>query len=270
MEGTAIGTSGFVVLDKDDKDNPFVPEERVDAVALIRSPLMVVAYHRQWTIGTPAMAGAFLGADEIDDILRAAEPPAHDRWDRDARRLQDQSGRKREIVNRVLNGIRRSLKQCQGSASPPPPPRPKRLTLLERTLANFLAPSKKGPQPNPDGGSAPIHLTYTHEPRAKAVGDWLKLSASFNVKLKTDEGLETLKARVKVTCPVIEDGAAGDPLDIVLKSNVELTDDPVRPGWKLFDLTASQIAQFDCETADYDPQWTVRFVPEVEPVEVVQ
>ncbi|TIN20886.1 MAG: hypothetical protein E5Y31_22335, partial [Mesorhizobium sp.] len=134
-EGTSVGNCGFVVLERDDKEKLFVPDDRVDTVALVRTPLMVVAYHRQWTIGTPPMAGAFFAADDIDDILRAAEPPAHDRWDKDARRLQDATGRKRSIVNKVLGGIHRSLKQCQNTASPPPPPRPKRLSLLERTLA---------------------------------------------------------------------------------------------------------------------------------------
>lgn len=269
-DGVTIGTTGFVVLEHDDKDKLPVPDDRLDAVALIRSPLMVVAYHRGWTVGTPAMAGAFLGADDIDDILRAAEPPAHDRWDRDARRLQDQTGRKRKIVNLVLNGIRRSLKQCQGSASPPPPPRPKRLTLLERTLANFLTPSKKGPPPGPDTPAAPIHLKYDQVPRAEAMEDALRLKASFSVQLKSDENVDGLKARLRVTCPVIEDGTTGDSLAVSLSANVDLVDDPDRPGWKVFDLTQSAAAWFECETESYNPLWTVRFVPEVEPVEVDQ
>jgi hypothetical protein len=269
-EGLSIGNLGFVVLDRDEKDQAFVPEDRIDAVALIRSPLMVVAYHRQWTVGTPTMAGSFFAADDIDDVLRAAEPPAHDRWDRDARRLQDQSGGKREIVVKVLNGIRRSLKQCQGSASPPPPPRPKRLSVLERTLANFLTPSKRGPQPNPEPSAAPIHLTYDQDPRAVASGSELKLNAAFSVKLKTDENTDNLKARVRVTCPVLEDGATGDTIAVNLKSDVPMTDDTERPGWKVFELSQSNGARFECESDPYDALWTVRFVPEVEPVEVGQ
>lgn len=265
-EGLQIGGAGFVVLERNEEDKFLVPEERVDAVALIRSPLMVVAYHRPWTIGSPPMAGAFLGADDIDDILRAAEPPAHDRWDRDARRLQDATGRKRDIVKKVLSGVHRALKQCQSTASPPPPPRPKRLSLLERTLASFLTPSKKGPSPNPEPSAAPIHLAYDMAPRARATEGALRLQAAFSVRLKDDENIESLKVRVRVTCPVIEDGAVGDPLPLTMSSDVELQDDPDREGWKIFEISQSTIARFVCETEPYDPLWTVRFVPEVEPV----
>ena len=270
-EGTGIGTCGFVVLEQDDKEKLFVPEDRVDTVALIRTPLMVVAYHGQWTLGNPAMAGAFFADDAIDDILRAAEPPAHDRWDKDARRLQDTTGRKRAIVNRVLDGIRRALKQSQSSASPPPPPRPKRLSILERTLANFLTPSKKGSQPNPDPGSAPISLKYVTAPRAEAIGDELRLKAAFSIELRPEAETEEVDVRVKVTCPVIEDGGIGDdPLELSIVSDAVLVDDPARPGWKRFGLKHAQPVSFECETVPYDPMWTVRFVPEVESVEAGQ
>ena len=270
FEGMGMGTCGFVVLDQDDKDKLFVPDDRVDTVALVRTPLMVVAYHRQWTLGNPAMAGAFFADDAIDDILRAAEPPAHDRWDKDARRLQDATGRQRGIVTRVLGGIQRALKQSQSSASPPPPPRPKRLSILERTLANFLTPSKKGPQPNPDPSPAPISLKYTAAPRAEATGGDLRLKAAFSVELKADAEADSVDVRIRVACPVIEDGALGDDLELSMTSATTLAEDAQRPGWKRFALKRSEVAHFDCETVAYDPMWTVRFVPEVESVEAGQ
>jgi len=199
MDGTSIGSAGFKVLEKNEKDEFIVDEARVDSVALIRSPLMVVAYHRTWNIATPAMAGAFLADSDIDDVLRAAEPPAHDRWDVDARRLQDHTGRKKQIVKRVLDNIRRNLKGCQSFASPPPPAKPKRLTMLERTLASFLSPNKKGTKPVPEPSSAPIHLTYDREPRAEAIGDQLQLTAVFSVRIKSDENVEAMKARVRIS-----------------------------------------------------------------------
>ncbi|WP_326914462.1 hypothetical protein [Sphingopyxis chilensis] len=265
-ENVSLGACGFKVLEKNEKDEFVVPEERVDAIALVRSPKMVVAYHRQWNVQTPAMAGAFVGHDDIDDILRAAEPPAHDRWDLDARRLHDATGRRRAIVGKVLNGIKRSLKQCQSTASPPPPPRPKRLTLLERTLATFLTPSKKGAPQGPGASAAPIHLSYDAEPRAEALGDKLRLTATFSVRLKADEDVDSIRARVKVSCPVIEDGQVGDSIALEIASTAELAADTTKEGWSQFDLGTKSV-RFECKSEAYDPLWTVRFVPEIEPVE---
>lgn len=265
FETTGIGVCGFKVLEKNEKDEFVVGEDRVDSVALIRVPLMVVAYYRQWNVQTPTMAGAFVGDGDIDDILRAAEPPAHDRWDADARRLQDSTGRKKQIVERALKGIKRSLKQCQSSASPPPPPRPKRLTMLERTLASFLTPSKKGAQPGPGAAAAPISLTYDIEPRAEACGDKLRLTATFSVRLKPDEDIEGMRARVRVTCPVIEDGQIGDSITLNIDTKTLLKDDANMPGWSQFDLS-DKVVTFECRSEPYDALWTVRFVPEVEPV----
>lgn len=264
-DGTAIGNAGFRVLEKNEEDEFVVDEARLDSVALIRSPLMVVAYYRAWNIATPAMAGAFVADGEIDDILRAAEPPAHDRWDPDARRLQEVTGRSRSIVKRVLDAVRRNLKGCQNSASPPPPPRPKRLTLLERTLASFLTPAKKGPKPAVEPSAAPIHLTYDQEPRAEAAGNKLRLTAKFSVRLKSDEDVGTVVARVRASCPIVEDGQIGD--DVVLRTiaSVATTEDPDKPGWRRFELGGAAVS-FECTSETYDPLWTVRFVPEVEPV----
>lgn len=266
-EGASIGSAGFKVLGQMDSGDFPVDDERLDSVALIRAPLMVVAYHRHGQAGVPPMAGAFMAADDIDDILRAAEPPAHDRWDKEARRLQDQSGRKKQIVERVLSGIRRFLKQSQSAASPPPPPRPKRLTFLERTLASFLAPSKTGTGPKPDVPSAPIHLTYDQEPRAEGVDGRLRLAASFSVRMKSDEEAELITTRVRVTCPVIEDGEIGESLNVTLDTDASLVDDEEKPGWKRFSLVPNKPVRFRCQTDSYDPLWTVRFVPEIEPVE---
>ena len=269
-EGHGIGIAGFKVLDRLDSGDYIVGEGRVDSVALIRSPLMVVAYHRAWYVGQPAMVGAFVADDAIDDILRSAEPPAHDRWDADARRLQDATGRKRAVVRKVLQGIRTSLKTFQAEAAPPPPPRPKRLSMLERTLASFLSANKRGTQPGQDHGPAPISLTYEQEPKAQAhQSGQLSLSAIFTVRLKpSDEDSEVL-VRLKASCPVIVDGQDGESLGVAIKASVPLEAQAGSEEWKLLRLNQGQVARFVCETEPYDRAWTVKFVPEVEPVEIV-
>lgn len=265
LDKLSIGDAGFKVLLKNENDEFVVDETRIDSVALIRSTLMVVAYHRTWNVASPSMVGAFFADDAIDDVLRASEPPAHDRWDVGARRLQDQTGNKRLIVKRVLENIRRHLKACQSSASPPPPPRPKRLTILERTLASFLTPTKAGTSYQGGSSTAPIHLIYDQEPRAEAAGDKLRLRAVFTVKLKSEWDVDTLHTRLRVTCPVIEDGQAGETIGVSIKSSASVKDDSTKEGWQSFKLGKSAV-KFECVSETYDPLWTVRFVPEVEAV----
>lgn len=176
--------------------------------------------------------------------------------------------RQRQVIEKVINGIRRGLKQSQSSASPPPPPRPKRLSFLERTLASFLTPSKKGTRPRPEVSSAPIHLTYDQEPKAEPADGALFLTASFTIRMKADEDAESLKARVRITCPVIEDGEEGDSLELSVEADAPIADDPEKTGWKTFQIEQNKPVKFRCRTDNYDPLWTVRFVPEVEAVEV--
>ncbi|TIL38586.1 hypothetical protein [Mesorhizobium sp.] len=265
--GKNDGTLGLSVLKQEEDNGYAVRDDRIDAVALIRSPLMVVAYHRGWNVGSPVMAGAFVASGDVDLILRSSEPPAHDRWDHEARRLQDQTGAKRMVVERVLSGIHKTVKSSQKTASPPPPPKPKRLTFLERTLASLLTPSKSGTGQKPDVTAAPIHLTYDKEPHTAAEGDALRLAAVFSVRLKAEEASEPMRVRVKVTCPVIEDGSVGETLEVSCEADSMLEADPNDSEWMVFQLSPDKPTRFTCKTEKYDPLWTVRFIPEVEAVE---
>jgi hypothetical protein len=149
----------LVVLPEPEHEDDNVPEDRQDSVALIRSPLMVVAYHRAWHTGAPKVAGAFVAARDIDNALRLSEPPAHNKWDEKARRLQAVENGK-EFVKATLSRIRSDVKEFQRQAAPPPSPRANRLSLLERTLASFLAAGRPGPEPGPEPSDAPVSIKY--------------------------------------------------------------------------------------------------------------
>jgi hypothetical protein len=60
VRGSSVGRLGLVVLPEPEHEDDNVPEDRQDSVALIRSPLMVVAYHRAWHTGAPKLAGSWL------------------------------------------------------------------------------------------------------------------------------------------------------------------------------------------------------------------
>jgi len=262
---TPIGAVGLRLLERSEDGSYPVADARLNSVALIRSPLMVVAYSQFSQTQFPAVVGTYLAPAEIDDVLRAAEPPAHHLWDPEAPRLQEPSGHHREIVERVLRSVRNTLKQFQTNASPPPPPKPKRLSILERTLASLLTASKSGTQTGPEAGAAPISLTYDKEPHVIPAEDGrLRLSAAFTVKPKADYVGDPLHLMVRATCPIIEDGQAGDPLPLTIHSSIG--PQTQKEGWHEIDLGQGDLVRFQCETEPYDSTWTVRFVPEVQPM----
>jgi hypothetical protein len=268
-EDIPIGTAGFKVLDRAEDGSYAVEDSRLNAVCLIRSPLMVVTYWQVSQTQVPAIVGAYVAAHEIDDVLRAAEPPAHNLWDPAAPRLHDTSGLHRGIVERVLRSVRSTLKQFQTSAAPLPPPKPKRLSILERTLASFFTPSKGGPPPGPEGASTPISLSYESDPHVAPAGEGkLNLSATFSVRPKPDYVGEPLRLKVRATCPIIEDGQAGDRLPMVVHTSTGSHAGP--DGWHEIELAAGEVIRFHCETEPYDRAWTVRFVPEVQPAGEIQ
>lgn len=272
IDDQKIGVCALKVLEKDSDGNLPVAEERVDSIALMRAPKMVVSYYRSWNVGNPPLAGVYVADDNIDDILRSAESPAHDKWDLDSPRLIDAEGKNRIVVESVLRRLRTTVKDFQRSASPPPPPRPRKLGLLERNLASFLSPSKGGPGPSPDHPSAPIHLKYDVSPKLSATTDGnLEMSAQFVLKLKEDCEFDELDVRLRVTCAVVADGADIDPIPVETRSDsgeLEVIDQEL--GTYRIRLTKQASVKLTSKSAPYDPNWTIRFVPEVEPMELEQ
>lgn len=139
--GLEMGRCGFVVAPLDPSGNATVPPERVNSVALIRAPLMVVAYHPV-SQASPAIVGAYVAPDEdaVEQLLRKSEPPAHDRWDPDSTNLRDEDHKGRGIVQSILNRIKQNLRKFQTEAAPATPVKQRRMTQLERALGTYFKP----------------------------------------------------------------------------------------------------------------------------------
>lgn len=121
-------------------------EEELDAqirapgprkVALIRSPCMVVAYHAVGSAGKPPFIGVFRAHDDVDQALKLSEPPAHDRWDPVARRLENEPNGK-HLVETVLQRIKVQARNYQTRLAPPKPKPEKRLPWLNQMPAEML------------------------------------------------------------------------------------------------------------------------------------
>ncbi len=261
-----LGTCGLVVAQLNEQGNPIVRSDRCNAVALIRAPLMVVAY-KSFSETAPVVVGAFMASDEIDVVLKKSEPPAHDRWDPDSGNLRDAHGAGKEIVNAVLSRIKSGLKRFQTEAAPPAPAKQKRLSILERALGAYFRPQGVGPRNQPEPVSSLLHLEFTKQPYAVATSDgMLRLRSAFSLALDPKAEDEAVSLRLRVSCPVLEDeGQEGDDLNLKIEvKGIEATPDPEDARLFRFVMSKGAKAHFTLESEDYDPAWSVRLRPEID------
>lgn len=265
-----LGTCGFVVVPLTESGT-VVKAERCNTVALIRAPLMVVAY-KSFSQTAPAVVGAFMASDETDLVLKKSEPPAHDRWDPESTNLRDESGEFKKLVDAVLNRIRGGLKRFQSEAAPPAPAKQRRLSMLERALGGYFKPQAPGGGALPESESAPLHLEFTRQPYVEATSEgMLKLKSSFTVSLDAKAEDDDVDLRLRINCPVLEDdGQEGDDLALTIDvDGIESIVDEADPHVYRFPLTKGMKAHFKVESEAYDSAWTVRLRPEIDR-EIVQ
>lgn len=267
----SLGACGFVVVPLNDQGVPSVRSDWCNSVALIRTPLMVVAY-KSCSETAPTVVGAFMANDAIDSVLRKSEPPAHDRWDPDSDNLRDADGSGKKLVGSVLSRIKDNLKRFQRDAAPPAPPKQRRLSVLERALGAYFRPQGMGPKPQPEQAPTPLHLEFSKQPHAIAThGGLLKLSSVFDIFLDPQAREEEVDLRLRISCPVLEDeGQEGDDLALTVKhKGVSAEVDPDDHRAFRFTLAKGEKAHFAIESESYDPAWTVRLRPEID-AEVVK
>jgi hypothetical protein len=267
-DGIALGTCGFVVVPVDANGNSLVSSERCNTVALIRAPLMVVAY-KSFSETAPPVVGAYVASDveEVDLALKKSEPPAHDRWDPESTNLRDESGKNRKLVSAVLSRIKGGLKRFQSEAAPATPAKQRRLTQLERALGSYFRPQGQGGGIPPESGPSPLHLEFVKQPFAEATDDGLlRLKSTFAIRLDDKAEEDEVDLRLRVNCPVIEDNnEEGEDLNLTIEvDGVEAHASETDPLTYRFKLAKHAKAKFKIESDAYDPAWTVRLRPDIE------
>ena len=261
-EQLGTGTCGFVALSEEQESA--IEEEQRNCIALIRGHRMVIQYYPV-TLGSPVIVGCFIGHADSERYLKLSEPPAHNQWDHRADRLSTDGGRGARLVKSIIERIRRKARDFQNSATPPAPPRANRLQRLERALGRYFMMKDDGKEP-PVPVDAPIHLSFLQEPTTVVVtGGLLKMKCKFEVRLK--ENVESMRLRLKTSCVILEDEThMGDDLNFALEPDVTVStpvaNDPTTVEFALF---ANERARFTVLTATYDPNWSLKFRPEVTP-----
>lgn len=266
--GIQLGSCGVVVVPSDDSGAMVIDAERCNSVALIRSPLMVVAY-KSVSESSPPVVGAFMAAEneELEVTLKKSEPPAHDRWDPESTNLRDETGRGRKLVSAILSRVKSGVKRFQQTAAPPTPTKLRRLTVLERALGALFKPQGHGGGIGPEPVASPLHLEFTKQPYAEATEDgMLRVKSAFSVRLDDKSADEEVELRLRVNCPVLEDdNEEGDdlPLDVSWEG-VRAIPDEADPFLFRFKLAKGEKAKFSVASEAYNPAWTVRLRPDID------
>lgn len=264
VEGHAIGQLGlFVMSSPEEVDEQSDKEDLRDRIALVRSPGMVVQYYGKRQVSNPPVVGVFLADDGIDDILRRSEPPEHDRWDANADRL-DPVKNEREVVQAVHSRIWQELRNFQKTARPSEKSSENKFLQLERELAKLFGPTGKREPIGGGKGETPVSLRP--DVRIQQAPGGLKMVGKVILQLKEDhEGDLPVVVSFRLSS-VDEGGHHIDPVAIhaALDGGAATTEGDGQ--WRL-SLSPGEKVEVAVESAVYEADWTVEFVPKVTPVD---
>lgn len=270
LHGLSLGVHGLQLLASDRAED--FPEEKVGRVAMIRSPKMVVEYAPLGRAAPPAV-GAFLADPDIDEILKLSEPPNHDRWDQESRRLEiakPDEDTAREVVRQVRKRLKDQMRRFQAQASPPGPREERRLRVLERELGALFRPQLR----NGDGAqteTGPVEIRFREGPVARPChSDRLETVAKVALRVRAASDEDSMDAIVRVRVPLLEDdqGREGDLLPVAIES--DHAEPPGAAGTEpelAVVLSKNEWLTFSVRSGAYDPGWSTKVDIEVIPQE---
>ena len=173
-----------LVLDDDSGD------ESTSKIALVRGPGMVVEYHERPRAGPsqPTCSGVLRAADEMEESLRASEPPAHDRWDdKTTRTDRPLSTDERVRIKKLFDKIRAGVREFTRQHREPPPEAPPRCRMLEKALGELFSTEPSGPRPAPQQDKDPFSVRFVETPVRLLDGENAVIDATVEVAL-SEEG----------------------------------------------------------------------------------
>ena len=267
-EGISIGDAGLVLLGSDAVEKGF-KEERLNTVALIRGPRMVVQYH-QVGGSTPFMVGAFVASDDVETWLKVSEPPAHDVWDHSSPDLDEHGEIARKSVKAIHSRLKTQCASFRKSASPPPTAGRRSLKVFENMFGRMFHSRNDGMPPRPPPGELnPVRIEFKKQPTlsvAPNASDQIMFLTKFDIHLREDFAEPSAMLRVVLDCNIMEDeDSKGDDLPIHVQAHgpVFARDDR---GAYVCTMEKGERATFEVESDPYDSMWSVKFVPTIEVV----
>lgn len=241
-------------------------EEQASLVALLRGPLMTVEYFRpRGTRRPPYVRGVFVADGEIDDLLRQAEPKAHDQWVTSLDGLgEDVDNKAPRAAAEVLKAVAARTRKFQDRLKPPPPDASNiRLEVLA-DLFKGLARGDAGisPLPPPEG-DRDLSIGISSFQESDDASERLRVQGKVRVRLseKFDKA-DRVVARVRVTYRFMEDERAGEHCPLTFSGAVGNADDD---GWMEMNV-GRENTEFGFVSDFYALDWSGRLAVSAEVV----
>ena len=256
-----IGSAAVTFLDENAQN---LMGERLNSIAMIRLPGMVVRYYPIGGAGA-SIAGTYLAPKGItvDKWLSLSEPYTHDVWDAASPALED------PVAGMVIKAIHAKLKffcgQFRQTASPPPERSRKSLKIFEKALGHLFRNRSKGERGGAGGTGRDLHITFDKQPQPQVIKDKenvIKFVAEFSVSLDTEYAESKAQIKVDLNCSIVEDeGAQGDSLPV--HARVKGGTLKEKNGSYVGQIQKGEPIRFQVESDPYNRMWSVQFVPEV-------
>ena len=239
----------------------FDPEENGDmffnSLALIRRAKMVVEYAKVALPYGEPVTSVYIADGEMDHTLMLSEPPAHDKWDSNSRRLTDKEA---SIVKALHDRLRNGVRAFQRELSGPVVAADARIKALEKHLGRFLQVTKPGPPRPPPNNTDPIEVNLTEERKQNKDGEAV-VSGEVRIKLRQDASVDSDIAKVIAKLQVLAND--NESVDGEIPLTISSTD----PTFKTIaeeeaaakvELTRDEFVRIMVESDPFDQDWTTK------------
>lgn len=209
------GELAHSIIDADQSYQECEDDIKLNSIALIRGPKMVVTYLVPRRMSNKKFGcGIFLSANDsqIDSFFKRSEPPAHDQWSHKSERLNEsEKQRLQNIKSRIARIFRDFVNKEENSNTNDVDYHGRE---LERQIGAILGGSKGlKPQPNTTRGDA-VSITHKKTHIDKIDENFVRHEVLFSVSLRRDYTEENAFADVTVSTQLAARGSIGSSLQI--------------------------------------------------------
>jgi hypothetical protein len=202
----------------------------------------------------PYVRGAFVAHDDVDDLLRRAEPKAHDRWQTEIS-ADGKDTLVPAVSSAVLSRVRSSAAEFRRLIRPPARPTESvRLPLLDRLFAQVTK-GDWNTSLRPDSSLRSVAIDLERQDLELVDDESIRLHAVVSCSLPH---LDSALCEIAFRCAIVEDSRAlaSQPLEVDAPEGFAESD----TGTRFLGVLTRSPSAFTVTTTPYASDWTAKLV----------